>query len=244
MRVPLSVAIFRYETRIFFEKNTKRIAVEAKVREQDVHETILYMEKVDELFTIMNGKQPIMWSNEDDGSGTPIGLRDKCVTDGKTTLRGFSKKIGVSLGYLKRISGLPDANSRPESGSLLLINRLERLLSIGQWFRDWKQSVQAMTGISQKAESSMFMTPTTYDAIIKTCFGTVGLIKMYIPNSTRCWVLRRLNQDPLESTFGELRSGSGCHTNMTVKEINSGMSKIRALGLKNTKRKNCDLSTN
>ena len=243
LRVPLSVAIFRYETRIFIEKNIERIADEAKVRVQDVRETLLYMEKVDELFTIMNGKHPITWSDKGDGSGTPIGLRDECNTNVGLTLRGFAKKYGVSLQYLKRVSGLPNADSRPKPGSLLLVDRLERLVSIGNWFRDWKHSVQSTPSISKATKAAMFITPTTYDAILKTCFGTVGLIKMYVTNSTRCWVLRRLNQDPLESTFGQLRAGSGSNVDMTVKEINSGMSRIRALGLKNTKRKNCDLST-
>ena len=192
---------------------------------------------------IMNGKVPITWSDEDDGTGTPIGLRDKCDTNQQPplTLRGFAKRYGVSLQYLKDISGLPDANSVPTPGSLLLVDRLQRLTSVAKWFQDWKKSVDATPGLKKSEKAAMFITPTTYGAILKVCYGTVGLVKMYVTRSDRCWVLRRLNQDPLESTFGQLRSGSGSNTDMDVRQVNSGMGSIRALGLKATRRKNCDL---
>ena len=202
---------------------------------EDVYETLLYMEKCDEMFQIMNGRSPITWSIEDDGTGKPIGLRDKCDTTQGFTLRYFSKKYGVSLKYLQHISGLTSPDSKPEPGSMLLIDRLQRLISVVDYFREWKQDIDVMS-ISKKAKAAMFITPTTYSALRKMCYGTVGLIKKYVTNSDRCWVLRRLNQDPLESTYGQLRNISGSNTDMNVRDIRSGMSEIRALGLNKVKR--------
>ena len=78
-----------------------------------------------ELFQIMNSKEPISWSDEDDGTGNPIGLRDKVNTSHGLTLNKFAKQYGVSVESLKNASGLPSGDSIPQPGTLLLIDRLE-----------------------------------------------------------------------------------------------------------------------
>ena len=75
-----------------FSGNIQRVSVEAGVRVQDVRLTLNYMKNVNELFQIMNCKEPITWTSEDDGTGTPIGLRDKLDTCHGLTLNSFSKR--------------------------------------------------------------------------------------------------------------------------------------------------------
>ena len=137
--------------------------------------------------------------------------------------------------YLQDISGLTSPDSKPEPGSILLIDRLQRLISVVDYFREWKKDIDVLS-ISKKAKSAMFITPTTYSALRKMCYGTVGLIKTYVTKSDRRWILRRLNQDPLESTYGQLRNISGSNTDMNVRDIRSGMNEIRTLGLNKVKR--------
>ena len=80
LRVNLAMIPFSVDVQGFIRRNIKRVAKEARVRVQDVKLTLAYMGMVNELFEIMNSKEPITWSEEDDGTGTPIGVRYKLDT--------------------------------------------------------------------------------------------------------------------------------------------------------------------
>ena len=56
------------------------VAAEAGVGVDEVEACLKYMGLANELFNVMNCKEPVTWSDELDNSGQPIGLRDKvCV---------------------------------------------------------------------------------------------------------------------------------------------------------------------
>lgn len=107
LRVNLAMIPFSVDVQNFIQRNITRISREARVRVQDVRATLVYMRMVNEIFQIMNCREPITWTPEDDGTGRePIGLRDKVNTSHGLTLNSISKKYGVSVETLKSISGL------------------------------------------------------------------------------------------------------------------------------------------
>ena len=139
-------------------------------------------------------------------------------------------KYGVSIQHLKDVSGLPHSYSKPKVGSRLLVDRLQRLLEIHKYFFNWHKSVDALK-VSKKEKEAMLITPCTYEAVSRLCLGVVGMCRKYIPHTLRRWVLSKFTQDPLESTFGQCRSGAGSHADMNIKDVNSGIGSIRHLGL-------------
>ena len=134
------------------------------------------------------------------------------------------------MDHLKEVSGLPHPYSRPKAGTLLLVDRLQRLLSVEKYFREWKTEVNAKN-VSKKEKEAMFLTPCTYDAVRRLCLGVVDMCRKFLPRSARRWSLRTFTQDPLESTFGQCRSGSGSHADMNIKDVHAGIGKIRHLGM-------------
>ena len=135
---------------------------------------------------------------------------------------------------MKRVSGLPDAHSVPEPGSLLLVDRIERLLAIAKYFKDWKKKVESMPDLSKDAKQSMLITHWLFEDMTRTCHGMVGVIRANVPHSKRRWVPRRFNQDTVESLFGQLRNLAGSNTNMDMTSVDAGMHRMRTLGLKKT----------
>ena len=51
---------------------------------------------------------------------------------------------------MKKASGLPSGDSVPEPGSLLLIDRTQVLIDIADHFRQWKNSIDEIEGVSKK----------------------------------------------------------------------------------------------
>ena len=231
LRVNLAMIPFSVEVQDFIQRNLPRVSQEAGVRIQDVKLTLNYMRLVNELFQIMNSKEPITWSDEDDGTGTgtPIGLRDKLNTSQGLTLNSFSNRYGVSVTSLKSVSGLPKGNSVPQPGTLLLIDRLQILESICEYFRTWKSHVTNLNGFSNTQKQEMFITHWLYDDLRRTCLGMVGVVRQYVPRTDRRWVPRRFSQDPIESLFGQIRGLSGSNNSMNTIDVDMGISEIRSL---------------
>lgn len=187
------------------------------------------MRLVNELFQIMNSKEPISWSDEDDGTGNPIGLRDKVNTSHGLTLNKFAKQYGVSVESLKNASGLPSGDSIPQPGTLLLIDRLQILESICGYFRTWKSQVTSLNGFTKKQKQEMFITHWLYDDLRRTCLGMVGVVRQYVTRTDRRWVPRRFSQDPIESLFGQIRGLCGSNTSMNTIDVDMGIDEIRSL---------------
>ena len=60
----------------------------------------------------------------------------------------------------------------------------------------------------------------------------VELMNKYLPGTKRKWVLKRFNQDPIESTFGQIRNLAGNNRDMNFRHVDSGMCESsRTLGL-------------
>ena len=177
--------------------NKIRIAELSYVRVEDVEKTVEFMSKVNELFNIMNGRIPISWSDKDDGTGTgtPIGLRDKCWTWRGYNLRKYSDMFGVSVESLMENTGLTDSTQVPEKGSLLYVDRPQRLLKIAQWFKQWRGEVYSTEGLDKTQQGKMFITHWLYDDLRRTCPSTVELLNKYV-KGTRVMGLetRKLNR--------------------------------------------------
>ena len=237
LRVNLAMIPFSVDVQNFIQRNIKRISREARVRVRDVRLTLVYMRMVNELFQIMNCKEPITWTSEDDGTGTntPIGLRDKVDTSHGLTLNKLSNKYGVSVQSLKRVTGLPHGHSSPQPNSVLLIDRLQTLENICEYFRVWKTEVDSVNDLTKSQKQAMFITHWLYDDLRRTCVGIVGVIRQNVPRTNRRWVLRRFSQDPIESLFGQIRSLSGSNVSMNTIDVDLGISEIRALILQKHK---------
>ena len=54
----------------------------------------------------------------------------------------------------------------------------------------------------------------------------------YVTETSRCWVLRRFTQDPIESLFGQLRNLAGSNTNLDKTGVDFGMSETRSYVLR------------
>lgn len=234
LRVSLAAIPFSKEVRDFVSSNLDRLVRETGLRHGDIRLTLEYMGIVDEVFQIMNSKYPVTWSPEDDGTGTgtPIGLRDRCDTSKGHNLSFFAKIFGVSVQYMMEISGLPSPNSVPNPDHIILVDRPQRLLKIASYFKEWKTYVDGLPNLTKKERSKLFITHWLFDDLRRTCHGVVGLLKTYItPGCKRCWVLRRLNQDPIESLFGQIRNYSGSNKNMDRTSVDLSMCKIRCMGM-------------
>ena len=229
LRVNLAMIPFSVEVQQFIQRNIQRVATEARVRIQDVKLTLTFMRLVNELFQIMNSKEPFTWTAEDDGTGTPIGLRDKIDTSHNLSLNAFSKRYGVSVHSLKQASGLPHGHSVPDPNSLLIIDRLQILEDICDYFRQWKSRVTELHGYTKSQKQSMFITHWLYDDLRRTCMGMVGVVKQYVTHSDRRWVPRRFSQDPIESLFGQIRGLSGSNVSMNTVDVDMGIHEIRSL---------------
>ena len=70
-----------------------------------------------------------------------------------------------------------------------------------------------------------------YKDLRRTIHGTVGALRSFIPHTDLQWSLRSFNQDGCESLFQQLRSRAGDNRNMTISEVDAGMSEIRSEGL-------------
>ena len=124
---------------------------------------------------------------------------------------------------------LSPGSCSPEQGSLLLIDRPGRLQHIFQYFKEWHDEVQRLP-YTKKVKERMFVSHQLYQDIRRTCLGTVELINKHVPHTTNELVLRRLNQDPIESRiFGQLRNLSGSNRNMTREDVDHGFAQIRSL---------------
>ena len=233
LRVSLASIPFSKTVRDFVCQNFDQVVDMSKLREGDVRVTLEYMGIVDEVFQLMNSKYPITWDPTDDGHGRPIGLRDKCDTSKGYSLNFFAKIFGVSVQYLMEITGLPSPGSVPEPGTVILIDRPERLLRIASYFNEWKAYVSSIPDITKKQRSTMFITHWLFDDLRRTCHSMVELIKKFIPHTNRRWVPRRFNQDPIESLFGQIRNLAGSNTDLDRSAVDMGMNEIRTLGLKN-----------
>ena len=233
LRVKLAARVFTTDVQNFITSNSLEISNIAGVRVGDVERTVEFMSKVHELFSIMNSKVPISWSNKDDGTGTGtvIGFRDKCWTRKKYTLRKYSDLFGVSIQSLMDNSGLTDPLDTPPYDSLLYIDRPGRLLKIAEYFKQWRDEVYSTEGLNRTQQGRMFISHWLYDDLRRTCHSMVELLNKYVKGTGRVWVLKRFNQDPIESTFGQLRNRGGNNRDMNMKSVDSGMSEIRAMGL-------------
>ena len=229
LRVNLALIPFSKEVQEFTERNIHRISREAGVRIQDVRLTLTYMRLVNELFQIMNSREPISWTEEDDGTGTPIGLRDKLDTTHNLTLSAYSDKYGVSIKTLKTVTGLPHSHSAPEPNSVIFIDRLKILEDICQYFRVWKESITNLNQFSKAEKQCMFISHWLYDDLRRTCLGMVGVVRQNIPKTKRRWVPRRFSQDPIESLYSQIRGLSGSNNSMNTIDVDMGISEIRAL---------------
>ena len=69
LRVSLSVIVFSSKVRDFImnPKNLQRIIKVSNLRKGDVLATVEYMAKANELFNIMNCREPLYWNEKDDG---------------------------------------------------------------------------------------------------------------------------------------------------------------------------------
>lgn len=229
LRVNLAMIPFSVEVQSFIQRNIQRVSREAGVRVRDIRLTLTFMRLVNELFQIMNSEEPITWSNEDDGTGTPIGLRDKLNTSSGLCLNSFAKRYGVSVTTLKIVSGLPSGDSVPQPDTLLLIDRLQILESICGYFRDWKTQVDQLNGFTRKQKQTMFLTHWLYDDLRRTCLGMIGVVRQHVPLSNRRWVPRRFSQDPIEHLFGQIRGLCGSNTSMNTIDVDLGIDEIRSL---------------
>ena len=68
LRVKLAARVFTKEVQDFILMNKERIANLSHVRIVDVEKTVEFMSKVHELFSIMNSRVPISWTDKDDGT--------------------------------------------------------------------------------------------------------------------------------------------------------------------------------
>lgn len=214
LRVSLAAIPFSKEVQDFVRLNLSRVAIESRVTENDVKATLKFSSHVNELFQIMNSREPITWTDENDESDEPIGLRDKLDTTHGFSLNWFSKKYGVSVKAMMEASGLPSGDSVPQHGSLLIIDRLKRLKDIADYFKNWKQHVDGMVGYTKRQRSTMFITHWLYADLRRTCYSMVELMTHYVTRSSRCWLMRRFTQDPIESLFGQLRRFAGSNSNL------------------------------
>lgn len=232
LRVSLAALPFSKGVRDFVSQNLGRLVGESRLREGDVRLTLEYMGVVDELFQIMNSRYPITWTDKDDGTGAPIGLRDLVDTSKGHSLSFFSKIFGVSVQYLIDITGLTSAHDVPPPDMMILIDRPSRLLKIAKYFSEWNESLNAMPDLTQTQRSKLFITHWLFKDLRRTCYSMVEMMKNYIPGTSRCWVPRRFNQDPIESAFGQVRNMSGSDVNMNRTAVETGFSELRATQLK------------
>ena len=114
LRVSLAAIPFSKQVRDFINDNLDRLVEVSGLRVNDILCTLEFMSMVDELFQIMNSTFPITWTDTDDGTGTPIGLRDKVDTSRGHSLTKISSIYGVSVQHLMDITGLPS----PETVSI------------------------------------------------------------------------------------------------------------------------------
>ena len=117
----------------------------------------------------MNSREPITWTEEKDSHGEVIGLKDKLDTTHGFTLNWFSKKYGISVKTMMETSGLPSGDSIPPHGSILIIDRLGRLLKIADYFKTWKENVDTLPGFTKSQRSGMFITHWLYTDLRRTC---------------------------------------------------------------------------
>ena len=227
LRVSLAAIPFSKEVQDFVKVNIRRVAELSRVTEDDVKETLKFCANVNELFQIMNGKRPITWTYDLDQQGNVVGLRDKLPTSRGMTLNWYSDKYGVSVDYLKIVSGLPDGKSVPPHGSELIIDRMQRLLDIADYFKTWKESVDGIAGLTKAQRKKMFLTHWLYTDLRRTCYSVVELMRHYVTKTGRRWVLRRFSQDPIESLFGQIRNLAGSNTNLDRTAVDLGMSEYR-----------------
>ena len=232
LRVSLAAIPFSVSVQQFVRDNIDRVATEAKVNVNDVKATLKFSDRVNELFRIMNSREPITWSDENDQDGVPIGFRDKCDTTHGFNLNWFSEKYGVSVDSMKKFSGLPSGESVPALGSSLLIDRPKVLLEVADYFKSWKTSVNNLNGYTKTQRSKMFITHWLYDDLRRTCYSMVELLHHYVKGTDRVWILRRFTQDPIESLFGQIRSLNGSNTNLDRIGVDHGFSEIRSKLLK------------
>ena len=75
-----------------------------------------------------------------------IGLRDMCKTNGRTSLTCFAKRYGVSVESLTQSTGWESGDCVSPAGSLLLVDRLGRLLHVLAYFKSWKESIDSLPG--------------------------------------------------------------------------------------------------
>ena len=228
LRVSLAAIPFSKEVQDFVKCNITRVAEIAKVRESDIEETLQFSENVNELFQIMNSKEPFTWTEEKDINGETIGLKDKLDTTHGFSLNWFSKKFGVSVKTMIEVSGLPSGSSVPVHGSELIIDRRQRLLDIAKYFNTWKQQVDALVQYTKAQRQRMFITHWLYDDLRRTCYSMVELLDHYVKNSSRVWVPRRFTQDPIESLFGQIRALAGSNINLDRFGVDCGMSEVRS----------------
>ena len=64
----------------------------------------------------MNCRVPVTWTKDDDGTGQPIGLRDKVDTTKDLTLNRWADHYGVRVEALMQASGLENGKSKPDPG--------------------------------------------------------------------------------------------------------------------------------
>ena len=143
--------------------------------------------------------------------------------------------FGVSVESLMESTGFTDPTQVPVRGSLLYVDRPQRLLQIAKWFRDWRDEVYSTRGLNKTQKGKMFITHWLYDDLRRTCYSMVELLNKYVKGTDRRWVLKRFNQDPIESTYGQIRTKSGNNRDLNMKHVDTGMSEIRAMGLETRK---------
>ena len=116
LRVSLAAIVFSKDVRDFVRRHVDQIATKSGLRPCDVRATLEFMNNVDELFQIMNSREPVTWTDELDDSGIPIGLRDKVNTDGKWCLNKYADVYGVRVETLIEASGLQNPQDVPPKG--------------------------------------------------------------------------------------------------------------------------------
>ena len=235
LRVRLAAIVFSKEVQLFISRNITQVADKAGVREEDVSATLEFMKMVWELFQIMNSTKPFTWTTDQDNDGKPIGLRDKLDVSKGLTLNAFSKQYGVSVDYLKEVSGLGASFDVPDSGSTIIIDRCERLLHIARYFKNWRERVYSLPDISDSEKEKLFITHWLYTDLRRCCYGMVGMLRQYVPRTDRCWVPRRFNQDPIEKLYGKVRELSGSNTDLTMRSVDYAFDQVRSLGLQSVK---------
>ena len=232
LRVSLAAIPFSKKVQDFVRHNIPRVAELARVRETDIKATLLFSENVNELFQMMNSKEPFTWTDEQDSNGVTIGLKDKLDTSHGFSLNWFSEKYGVSVKTMMESSGLPSGSSVPAHGSELIIDRTQRILDIAGYFNAWKQQVDGLHHHTKSQRQKMFITHWLYDDLRRTCYSMVELLNHYVKNSSRTWVPRRFTQDPIESLFGKIRSLAGSNINLDRFGVDCGMSEARSKAFK------------